>query len=119
MKWYIAKLVFRIVCGEGNHTHQFDEQLRLVYASGENEALTKAVRIAQQEEVSFLNEGNETVQWRFIDIPELYNLSQISDGFEICSRIHETHNYQNYIDLVHHKAEHIRSSVIKNPVEQI
>ncbi len=29
MKWYLAKLVFRIICGEGNHTPQFDEQFVL------------------------------------------------------------------------------------------
>ncbi|RYY10197.1 MAG: DUF4288 domain-containing protein, partial [Chitinophagaceae bacterium] len=27
MNWYLAKLIFRIVCGQGNHTPQFDEQL--------------------------------------------------------------------------------------------
>ena len=32
MKWYLAKLVYRIICGEGNHKPQFDEQLRLIYA---------------------------------------------------------------------------------------
>ena len=30
MKWYLAKIVYRIICGEGNHTPQFDEQLRLI-----------------------------------------------------------------------------------------
>jgi len=34
MNWYLAKMVFRIICGEGNHTAQFDEQLRLI--SGES-----------------------------------------------------------------------------------
>jgi len=27
MNWYLAKLVFRIICGDGDHTPQFDEQL--------------------------------------------------------------------------------------------
>ena len=30
MNWYLAKIVYRIICGDGNHTAQFDEQLRLV-----------------------------------------------------------------------------------------
>jgi hypothetical protein len=29
MQWYLAKLVFQIICGDGNHRPQFDEQLRL------------------------------------------------------------------------------------------
>jgi hypothetical protein len=119
MNWYIAKLIFRIVCGDGNHTHQFDEQLRLIHASSENDALNKAAAIALQEQVSFMNQNNELVQWRFIDIPELYNLSHISDGLEICSRIHETHQYENYIDLVRSKADHIRSRVVGNRVEHV
>ena len=42
MNWYIAKLVFRIVCGEGQHTPQFDEQLWLIAAHSQQEALQKA-----------------------------------------------------------------------------
>ena len=38
MNWYLAKLVFRIICGEGNHAAQFDEQLRLVNAFTKEEA---------------------------------------------------------------------------------
>ena len=32
MNWYLAKFVYRIVCGNGNHIPQFDEQLRLITA---------------------------------------------------------------------------------------
>ncbi|MCF8452420.1 MAG: DUF4288 domain-containing protein [Pedobacter sp.] len=42
MNWYVAKLIFRITCGNGNNQPQFDEQLRLISASGEKEALIKA-----------------------------------------------------------------------------
>ncbi len=42
MYWFLAKIVYQIVCGEGNHTAQFDEQLRLVQAADENEAFDKA-----------------------------------------------------------------------------
>lgn len=41
MNWYVAKLVFRITCGNGNHPPQFDEQLRLISATCEKEALKK------------------------------------------------------------------------------
>jgi hypothetical protein len=42
MKWYLAKLVYRIICGEGAHTPQFDEQLRLVCAEDDLHAFQKA-----------------------------------------------------------------------------
>ena len=35
MKWYLAKIIYRIICGEGIHTPQFDEQLRLIHAEDE------------------------------------------------------------------------------------
>ena len=38
MNWFLAKIVYRIVCGKGEHTPQFDEQLRLIGA--EDEELT-------------------------------------------------------------------------------
>ncbi|HEV3251858.1 MAG TPA: DUF4288 domain-containing protein, partial [Puia sp.] len=45
MNWYLAKIVFRIICGEGQHIPQFDEQLRLIEAGNEVEAFEKATNI--------------------------------------------------------------------------
>ena len=39
MKWYLAKLIYRIICGDGTHTPQFDEQLRLIHAEDDLYAL--------------------------------------------------------------------------------
>ena len=50
MNWYMAKIVYQIICGEGNHKPQFDEQLRLIEAPTENEALRKAQEIGQREQ---------------------------------------------------------------------
>lgn len=38
MNWYLTKIVYRIICGQGNHTAQFDEQLRLIQADSAQEA---------------------------------------------------------------------------------
>ena len=46
MNWFLAKIVYRIVCGDGDHTPQFDEQLRLVQATDESSAFEKAKAIA-------------------------------------------------------------------------
>jgi len=32
MKWYLAKFVYQVISGNGNHTPQFDEQMRLIRA---------------------------------------------------------------------------------------
>jgi hypothetical protein len=108
MNWYLAKIVFRIICGDGQHTPQFDEQLRLVGASEEDEAFYKAQTIGEQEEVSFLNIEKKEVQWQFINVSELYRLTALIDGAELYSRIRETDEAEDYINLVHRKAQGIQ-----------
>ncbi|MEO8582367.1 MAG: DUF4288 domain-containing protein [Flavitalea sp.] len=108
MNWYVTKIVFRIICGEGNHTAQFDEQLRLIHASDKEEAYLKAFEIGAGEEDSFKNERNEWVQWKFLNVSELYKLPSLNDGAELYSRIRETKNPQHYIDVLNKKAAEIK-----------
>ena len=89
MQWYLAKLIFRIICGDGNHSPQFDEQLRLIGATNEDEAFYRAQSLGSQEEDSFLNVQQQPVQWQFI------NVSEADDA-------------EKYINLVHKKAESIQ-----------
>ncbi|MBL7739887.1 MAG: DUF4288 domain-containing protein [Chitinophagaceae bacterium] len=107
MNWYLAKMVFRIVCGDGDHTAQFDEQLRLVAASSKEEAFSKAQEIGQKEQETFYNRKDQLVQWQFINISELYRLSDLIDGAELYSRIEERDNAEAYIYTVNQKAENI------------
>ena len=108
MNWYLSKLVFRIVCGEGQHTPQFDEQLRLIAANNGKEAFEKALILGEKEEEAFYNRQQKLVQWQFVNISELYKLSGLLDGAELYSRIQETDNADLYIELTHKKAAHIR-----------
>ena len=108
MKWFLAKLVFRIVCGQGEHTAQFDEQLRLVSASNEEEAFAKAQSIGRDEEDCFLNTKQQTVCWQFINVAELYKISELIDGAELYSTIRENDQPDHYIDIINKKAAHIR-----------
>jgi hypothetical protein len=107
MKWYLAKLVFRIVCGEGQHTAQFDEQLRLIAGASKEEAFTRAHTMGQKEEETFYNSRQQLVQWQFINVSELYQLSDLIDGAELYSRIEEKDNADAYIYTVNQKAENI------------
>ena len=108
MKWYIAKIVFQIICGSGTHTPQFDEQLRLVKAVSEDEAFQQATALGQNEQDTFYNDRQQLVHWKFIDISELYELSLI-DGAELGSKISEVDNATDYIDYVHAKADQIKN----------
>ncbi len=107
MNWYLAKFVFRITCGEGNHTPQFDEQLRLIAANSQKEAFNKAQKTGQSEEETFFNDRQQLVKWEFINISELYMLSELIDGAELYSRIEEKENAEAYTLTVHQKAENL------------
>ena len=95
MKWYLAKLVFQIVCGSGKHTPQFDEQLRLINADDELHAFHKARLLGDGD---CLKEQNPVaVKWKFIDVTELHPLMDNTDGAEIYSVIKEEADANLYI----------------------
>lgn len=108
MKWYLVKVIFRIICGEGTHTAQFDEQLRIVQAEDERTAFTKAQQIGVDEEQSFFNIKQQIVQWKFVNVAELYLLNGFIDGAELYSRIYETDDADTYIELTHERAKNIQ-----------
>lgn len=107
MKWYLAKIVFQIICGDGKHTPQFDEQLRLVKATNEDEAYQRATELGVKEQEVFFNDKQQMVQWKFIDVPELYQLS-LTEGAELGSKISEVDHAGRYIEYVHTKAAQIK-----------
>src|SRR5688572_27501723 len=107
MNWYLTKIVFRIICGNGEHTPQFDEQLRLIAALNKEEALDKARIVGQNEQESFFNHQQELVQWQFVNVSEIYRLSSLIDGAELYSRIEERDDADGYIAMVNKKAANI------------
>jgi hypothetical protein len=110
MNWYLSKIIFRIICGEGQHTPQFDEQLRLIAAHNEVEAFQKAFALGEKEQDQFYNQDQQLVQWKFINVAELYRLSDLLDGAEMYSRIQETDDPEGYIEFANRRADHIRVS---------
>jgi predicted RNA-binding protein with EMAP domain len=108
MNWYLAKMVFRIICGDGNHTAQFDEQLRLIAAGSKEEAFHKAQLLGGREEEMFFNRNSQLVQWQYISVSELYQLQELIDGAEVYSRIVEEEHADSYMHIVHKRAEQIR-----------
>ncbi len=115
MNWFMAKIIYRIICGEGNHTPQFDEQLRLIVALNEAEALNKAYTIGRQEEECFYNVSEKLVQWKFINVAELLRIGDLNDGAEIYSRIEEKENGELYTEMIHKRAAGLR----KDSVNQV
>jgi len=104
MNWYVAKIVFRIVSGTGNHHAQFDEQLRLINANNEQHAFEKATQIGLSNQDSFLNNQSQPVQWQFIDVAEINPLNDLADGTELYYQIHEAPDADLYVAWAHHKS---------------
>ncbi len=105
--WFVAKLVFRVITGNGNHTPQFDEQLRLISAEDTQEAFFKARYLGANEQTEFSTEDLNEVSWQFIDVAELTPILAFTDGLELHSRIHEAESASSYISFVHHRAKTI------------
>lgn len=110
MNWYLAKIIYQIICGDGEHTAQFDEQLRLVNAKDQLDAFYKSREIGRSEEDTFLNDVNKPVKWKFIDVAEIYFLNKLIDGAEVYSRIHEDDDPAHYIRSVESRASYLIES---------
>lgn len=119
MNWYLTKIVYQIICGKGSHTPQFDEQLRLVTATDEQQAFSKAQRIGLLAEESFYNQQRQLVKWKFINVCELYKISELKDGAEIYSRIQEADDAERFISIVNSKAEYIQGDHVLRSLQLI
>ena len=111
MNSYLAKLVYQIVCGNGQHTAQFDEQVRLIIAPNEQKALEKSRYVGRQEEEAFFNQKQQMVKWIFIDVAELHCLQSLGDGAEVYSQIKEIDNGDDYSSFVRHKAAMLQDNL--------
>lgn len=114
MNWYLAKVVYRIICGDGYHKPQFDEQLRLIQASDKLEAYSKAREIGYNEQDSFLNDNQRLIEWKFIDVSELHQVNALIDGAELYSKVTETENGDLYVEIIKKRAAHIRMNIENN-----
>lgn len=116
MKWYLAKLVFRIICGEGDHTPQFEDQLRIFYAKDEMHAFYKARKAGEEEpEIVVADDDLRTVTWIFIDVAELMELESFSDGLEIFSRTYEMENSDSFIEMIRENGKRLYENRADKP----
>lgn len=105
MNWYLVKLVFQVLSGDGVHTPQFDEQVRLIRADEVNWAYEKATVIGWLEQRCFLNSKVEKVEWRFIDVAEIHQVDNLEDGVLLCSMTEEPEDAHAYIQMIKEKAQ--------------
>ncbi len=114
MNWYIVKLVFSIDRDQVAKSAQFDEQIRLVQARNSSDAYFKARNIGKKEETAFSSDRNETIKWRFIDVPEISLLGELKDGAEVYSNTIEIEEKTSYISSILKKGMGIQSKWLMN-----
>ena len=107
MKWYLVKLVYQVVSGDGAHTPRFDEQLRLIRAEELDWARAKAKLLGQIGAFSFLNNRKEEVNWKFIDVVDICEIGEIEDGAQLYSTTEETEDVPSYLNIITTKAKRI------------
>lgn len=100
MQRYIAKIILQIISGDGTHTPQFDEQLIFISVKSKIEAFAEAKRVGLEKEESFLNDDNELVQWKFIGVDHLQEVTLDDNGTELYSSVREVENPQHYISMI-------------------
>jgi len=119
MNWYLTKLVYQIICGDGNHTPQFDEQLRFIKAVNSAQALDKARNIGNTESETFFNDDHQIVQWKFIDVCSLLPIVELSDGAEVFSQIQEYSDESGYLKMIKDKATKLETSFAKSTLAAV
>jgi Domain of unknown function (DUF4288) len=107
MNWYMAKCVYQVITGCGNHKPQFDEQWRLIRADEFAWALEKATILGRLGECSFVNSKMETVNWKFINVVDVYPITSLQDGEEIYASTEEPKDADDYLDMIQAKAERL------------
>ncbi len=119
MKWYLARIVYQIECCGNLGLSQFEDQLRLIASDSETEALYKAKLVGENEQISLVNSQNQLVQWSFVNVSELYCISEFLDGAEVFSAITEVSNAKQYINLVNDNAARLHQNPSRNQLNLI
>jgi hypothetical protein len=108
MSYYLAKLCYEIICGDGSHTPQFEEQIRLLESVSRQEALVAAKEIGYQELLVWQYGNNTRVEWKFLGITELIRLPALAHGAELYQSHREIEYADGYRNFVKDKTNQLQ-----------
>ncbi|HEX5553020.1 MAG TPA: DUF4288 domain-containing protein [Chitinophagaceae bacterium] len=111
MKWYLSKIIFRILTPDKSGPGQFEEKIRLIRAQTKQDALQKASAFGENEESEFTNAAGRKIGWEFIAVSELRLLPQFTDGIELNSHLEEMPAMEEFISLQRDKHRKLFLSV--------
>lgn len=103
MKWFAVNCIYQVICGDGKHSPQFNEQTRLIYAQNACEALNKAKMMASGFNAPFKSCEGKPVIWTFISIGGIIEIDEPADGVEVSSKILEPKSVKKYLKKLTHR----------------
>lgn len=115
MNWFLVKLVFRILCGDGQHQAQFDEQWRLLRAPDGRSALKKAYDLGEKEATVFMNQQDVRIQWRFLGVVSMKEVDMDTEQVELCSCTQEPEDDLTYLSKIRRQASLLRAAELASP----
>ena len=105
MNWYLAKLIYQVTIGEGNHVPQFDAQYRLIRADELDWAWEKATTMGRLGETIFANEKAEEVKWMFIAVEEICPIDSLEDGSQLYGSTIEPDDVDEFIRITRERSK--------------
>lgn len=112
----MAKIVYRIFCGTNDHTPQFDEQLRLIFAEDELHAFHKARLLGEREDDCRPDGIQKPSRWKFIDVTAVFLVEDETDGAEVYSHISEEEDAEIYIRNIRQTALKLYENCLKRNI---
>lgn len=113
MNWFLAKIIFQVICGNGKHPAQFEEQIRLIQAADKAAAFAKANALAKSEEESFFSLSNKMICWKMVAVTDIFSFDATLDGAELFSGTRVEENADAFIYSARLRA----NDVLNEPVE--
>ena len=110
MNWYLAKLIYQVISGEGNHIPQFDAQYRLIRADELDWAWEKAGTMGRLGETIFANDKAEEVKWEFIAVEEVCLIDSMEDGSQLYGCTIEPEDVEEFIRITKERSRRLHNN---------
>src|SRR5688500_5085663 len=106
MNRFLIKLNFQIRIADDKT--RFDEQLRVIDALNEEEALFKGVALGRGEETLYLNNEAEEVSWKFLGVTDVIGLTSLKSGELVTERLIRKTDHASYTSFLKKKSIEIQ-----------
>lgn len=85
--YYAAALFFKtLVDGLYCESNLWEEQILLIKAASQEDALEAAREIGEKQESAYLNSAGERIEWKFVKVERVCEIEGMGHGAELFSR---------------------------------